>query len=102
MMPSMMGLWGWLASTLILYGWFLHPRPMGVFANCIGTVIFAWIAWSLDYYDLLAVEGAIAIVQVRLLYIAARMRLTRTADFVFKHRLLTKYRLSSKPTSTDA
>ena len=91
-MPSMMGGWGWLASALILYGWFLHPRPMGVFANCIGTVIFAWIAWSLDFWDLLAIEVAIAAIQIRLLYIAVRRQLTRTVDFVFKHRLLAKYR----------
>lgn len=86
------GWWGWLASALILWGWYFHPRLMGVFLNFVGTIIWGIIAWSLDYYDLLAIEIAVASIQVRLMYIAARIQLTRTADFVFKHRLLTKFR----------
>ena len=94
----MMGMWGWAAAALVLYGWFLHPRPVGVFSNCLGTSIFAWIAWSLSYWDLLTIEVAIAAIQVRLLYVAARIQLTRTADFVFKHRFLAKYRPYSNRT----
>lgn len=55
----------WVANALICVCWYWYPRRWAVVAGAGGSAIYAWIAWEMSWWGLLAVEILITALQVR-------------------------------------
>lgn len=60
---------GWVANALLIVGWAMFPtRPKaGVAIQLGGSILWAYIGYSLAMWDLCSIEVIIAILKVRAL-----------------------------------
>lgn len=55
----------WVANALIVVCWTWYPRRWAILAGALGSLIYAWIAVTLSWWGLLAIELLITGLQVK-------------------------------------